>query len=267
MNSAPCVGLLGCGHIAHALATGWTRADLPAAERPRMAGFDIRPEAAEHLHAACDVAACASPAELAARSDLLVVAVRPAEVQAALTGLATELRDVPVISLAAGVPLSELTSWLPTGAKVGRVIPNVAVSHGCGLLVWAGGTLGTAEDELRRLWSFLGEVIEVPEHLFDEATVVASCGPGFAALFVEAFEEAGVAVGLDWQTAAQLAVGAVAGTVELVRRSGETGGVRRAVSTPGGMTIAGIEQLELAGLRPALMAAVRAAVARARRQG
>ena len=144
----------------------------------------------------------------------------------------------------------------------------VVLLHGAalqgGLVVWADGNLGEARDEVRGLFGHLGEIIEVPEHLFDEATVVAACGPGFAALFIEAFEEAGVAVGLDWQTASELALGAVAGTVELVRRSEDTGGVRRAVSTPGGMTIAGIEQLELARLRPALMAAVRAAVARGR---
>lgn len=260
------VGLLGCGHIAHALAAGWTRPALAQSQRPALLGYDIRAEVAEHLRQTSGVAVCATPNELVAAADVVVVAVRPLEVQGALAGVAADLNDRPLISLAAGVTISSLLSWLPPDSRVGRVIPNVAAAHGSGLLVWAGGTLGEASASVRSLWSLLGEVIDVPEHLFDEATVVASCGPGFAALFIEAFEEAGVAVGLDWQTAMQLALGAVAGTVELVRSSGETGGVRRSVSTPGGMTIAGIEQLELAGLRPALMAAVRAAVARARRQ-
>jgi pyrroline-5-carboxylate reductase len=261
------IGLLGCGHIATALAEGWSREELAAEERPQIFGYDVRPEAAAHLAERSGAAAVDAPEDLVDATDVLMVAVRPPEVQAALAGVAAHLRGRPVISLAATVSISALLSWLPEGAKVGRVIPNVAAARGQGLLVWANGTLGDSAPAIRRVFAQLGEVIDVPEHLFDEATVVAACGPGFAALFIEAFEEAGVAVGLDWETAAELALGAVAGTVELVRQAGDTGGVRRAVSTPGGMTIAGIEQLEIARLRPALMAAVRAAVARGRNKG
>jgi len=260
------VGLLGCGHIATALAEGWTRPELADDERPRLWGYDIRPEAARHLADVSGATVVGTPEELVDATDVLVVCVRPTEVRDALAGVATHLKGHPVVSIAASISTSTLVEWLPEGTGVGRAIPNVAVARGHGLVVWADGTLGAWRDDVRTLFSLLGELIEVPEHLFDEATVVAACGPGFAALFIEAFEEAGVAVGLDWQTSAELALGAVAGTVELVRRSEDTGGVRRAVSTPGGMTIAGIEQLELARLRPALMAAVRAAVARGRGQ-
>jgi pyrroline-5-carboxylate reductase len=258
------IGLLGCGHIATALAEGWSRPEVAADERPQVFGYDIRPEAAAHLAAVSGATVVDSPEALVDATEVLIIAVRPPEVQAALAALAAHLRGHPVVSLAATVHVSALVGWLPEGARVGRVIPNVAAARGQGLLVWANGTLGDAAPPLRQLFGQLGSVIDVPEHLFDEATVIAGCGPGFAALFIEAFEEAGVAVGLDWETASELALGAVAGTVELVRRTGDTGGVRRAVSTPGGMTIAGIEQLELARLRPALMAAVRAAVSRGR---
>jgi pyrroline-5-carboxylate reductase len=261
------VGLLGCGHIATALAEGWSRDDLPPEERPQIFGYDIRPEAAAHLAARTGAQTVESPEALVDAVDVLLVAVRPPEVQPALAGIAAHLRGRPVVSLAATISVSALLSWLPESSRVGRVIPNVAAAMGQGLLVWANGTLGDAAEPLRSLFGRLGAVIDVPEHLFDEATVIAGCGPGFAALFIEAFEEAGVAVGLDWETASELALGAVAGTVELVKQSGDTGGVRRAVSTPGGMTIAGIEQLELARLRPALMAAVRAAVSRGRGKG
>jgi pyrroline-5-carboxylate reductase len=258
------VGFLGCGHIASALAEGWARPELPAEARPELFGYDIRHDAAEHFSKLSGATAVASAEELVDAAEMVLVAVRPPEVQDALAGVRAHLRGHPVISVAASVTVPSLLAWLPEGAKVGRVIPNVAVAMGHGLLVWTDGTLGDSTAEMRALFALLGDIVEVPEHLFDQATVVAGCGPGFTALFIEAFEEAGVAVGLDWETASQLALGAVEGTVELVRRSGDTGGVRRAVSTPGGMTIAGIEQLELARLRPALMAAVRAAVSRGR---
>ena len=258
------VGLLGCGHIASALAQGWASRG-PAFESPVVLwGYDIRPEASGQLAASTGLKPTSSPEELADHADVLIVAVRPIEVPTALAAVEAHLNGHPIVSLAAGVSIASLLGRLPDGAMVGRAIPNVAVERGCGLVVWADGTLGERAAGLRALFAPLGTVIDVAEHLFEEATVVAACGPGFAALFIEAFEEAGVAVGLDWQTSSELALGAVAGTVELVRHSGDTGAVRRAVSTPGGMTIAGIEQLELARLRPALMAAVRAAVDRGR---
>jgi pyrroline-5-carboxylate reductase len=264
MSPALNVGLLGCGHIASALAQGWASLGSPAQSGVTLWGYDIRPEASAQLAASTGLTAAASPEELADHADVLVIAVRPTEVPTALTAVRAHLQGHPIVSLAAGVSIASLLGELPKGALVGRAIPNVAVERMCGLVVWADGTLRERATELRALFAPLGTVVDVPEHLFEEATVVAACGPGFAALFIEAFEEAGVAVGLDWQTSSELALGAVAGTVELVRHTGDTGGVRRAVSTPGGMTIAGIEQLELARLRPALMAAVRAAVDRGR---
>jgi len=258
------VGFLGCGHIASALAQGWSTFGASAEPPVRLFGYDIRAEAMAQIAAVHGVTPVDSPQALADQADVVIVAVRPSEVPTALAAVETHLLERPIISLAATVTIAALRDRLPTGARVGRAIPNVAVARGCGLVVWADGTLGDRAEDLRALFAPLGTVVDVPEHLFDEATVVAACGPGFTALFIEAFEEAGVAVGLDWRVAAELALGAVAGTVELVRHTGDTGGVRRAVSTPGGMTIAGIEQLELARLRPALMAAVRAAVDRGR---
>jgi len=108
-------------------------------------------------------------------------------------------------------------------------------------------------------------VVEVTEQQFDAATAVAGCGPGFAALFVEALAGAGTASGLDATLAGRLAVGAVAGAAALVARDGDPVALRTAIATPGGMTAAGVDVLEARDLRGALAAAVAAAVARARR--
>ena len=251
--------------MANALAEGWTRPEVPAEARPRLFGYDIRADAAAHFAEAHGATAVDSAETLATSVDVVIIAVRPSEVPTAVAAIAPHVGDRPVISLAASITIASVLDLLPRGASVGRVMPNVASARGYGLIVWTDGTLGDKVPRLRELFAPLGSIVDVPEHLFDEATAVAGCGPGFAALFIEAFEEAGAAVGLDWQVACELALGAVEGTVELVRHSGDTGGVRRAVSTPGGMTIAGIEQLELAGLRPALMAAVKAAVDRGRK--
>jgi len=108
-------------------------------------------------------------------------------------------------------------------------------------------------------------VVDVPEALFDVATAVAGCGPGFTALFVEALAQAGASAGLDAGLATELAAATVAGAAELAARDGDPAALRASVATPGGMTAAGVEALEGGGLRRLLEAAVEAAVERAKR--
>jgi pyrroline-5-carboxylate reductase len=192
--------------------------------------------------------------------------MRPPDVASALAEVASVLEGRPLLSLAAAVPLDDLRAGLLPGARVARVMPNVAAAIGCGVFLLSAGTLTASQaDEVRNLFSLAGTVVDVPEGLFDPATAVAGCGPGFAALFIEALAEAGVEAGLDETMARELAVAGVAGAAALVARDGDPVGVREAIATPGGMTAEGIDVLESRGMRAALAAAVAAAVERARR--
>lgn len=224
------------------------------------------PGRARSLAADFDARACGSVAELAAGCDAVVLAMRPPDVASALAEVASVLEGRPLLSLAAAVPLDDLRAGLLPGARVARVMPNVAAAIGCGVFLLSAGTLTASQaDEVRNLFSLAGTVVDVPEGLFDPATAVAGCGPGFAALFIEALAEAGVEAGLDETMARELAVAGVAGAAALVARDGDPVGVREAIATPGGMTAEGIDVLESRGMRAALAAAVAAAVERARR--
>jgi pyrroline-5-carboxylate reductase len=259
-------GLLGAGHIARALAEGWRRASVDPGARPDLFVYDPVGERAAALAAACDAHACGSPAELAAASDVVVLAMRPADVGGALAALGPALGATAVVSVAAAVPLAALVAGLPAGAPVARVMPNVAAAVGQGVFLFVTGTLSARQaGEVAGLFSLAGMVVEVAEEQFDAATAVAGCGPGFAALFVEALAEAGVASGLDEQLAGRLAIGGVAGAAALMVRDGDAVALREAIATPGGMTASGVGVLESRDLRGALAAAVAAAVARARR--
>ena len=268
-------GFLGAGHIARALAEGWRRdaSQEPSGGTPsgRVASdlalsvYDPLPEAAQSFAARFDAQACASPAALVSLSEIVVLAMRPTDVSAALAAVAPVLEARALVSLAAAVPLDELRAGLPDGARVARLMPNVAAAVGRGVFLLAAGTLSAAQlDAVRDLFGRAGSVVEIGESLFDPATAVAGCGPGFTALFIEALAQAGVEAGLDESLARELAVAGVAGSAVLVARDGDPVAVRTAVATPGGMTAEGVEVLEDRGIREALAAAVAAAVARAR---
>jgi pyrroline-5-carboxylate reductase len=196
-------------------------------------------------------------------SDIVVLAVRPPEVRAALASVGEELRKRPLVSLAAGVSLTDLQAALPDGARVGRVMPNVAAAVGAGVFLVVEGSLGQSLRHVRTLFSDIGAVVEISEADFDAATALSGCGPGFVALFMEALEGAGVAAGLEPAVARALTTGAFAGAAELVRSGRAPADVRAAICSPGGMTAAGIDSLEQSGVHAAIAAAVDAAVRRA----
>ncbi len=109
------VGLLGAGHIARALAEGWS---LPG-ERPgrpeRLTFFDVAPDRAAALAADTGGVAADDVESLVAASDVVIVAVRPPQVQEVLAQIGPHLGSRALVSVAAGVPLERLVALLPDG--------------------------------------------------------------------------------------------------------------------------------------------------------
>jgi len=199
--------------------------------------------------------AVASNRELAERSDLVVLAVKPAM----LGEVAEDLQGASaVISLLGATPLKKTSAAFPD-AEVLRVMPNVGVEVRKGVLCVA----GDGDSEVREMLGALGHVVELPDEEFDAATAVMGCAPAYLALAVEAIAEAGAEAGLDEDLARDLVVETTAGTAELLRLR-HPADLRKAVASPGGSTEAGLEALDREGARGAFEAAVRASLERMR---
>ena len=255
------VGLVGCGHIARALAEGWSRRGSDGA--PTLVFYDIDASRAERLATLCDGEAVPTLTALVAAADLVVVAVHPQHVAGVLAGVGKILGERPLVSVAAGVPLLRLQEGLPDDARVGRVMPNVAAALGLGVFLLVPGSLREREPEVTALFALAGDVVEIEEGAFDAATAVAGCMPGMLACLVTAFAEAGREAGVPAGVAVRLAVAGVHGAAALIAHEGDPATVAAAAATPGGMTAAGIAALEEHGVAAAVQAAVAAATARA----
>jgi pyrroline-5-carboxylate reductase len=242
------IGFVGSGNMAAAMARGWS------GEFERMLFSDASSGRAAEL--ADELGGeVASNAEIAESADLVLLAVKPA----ALEAVAPELGAArSVVSVLAATPLERLRPALP-GAEVLRVMPNVGVEVRRGVLCVA----GQASAEVREKLELLGQVIELAEANFDAATAIMGCAPAYFALVAEALADAGVAAGLGSERARELVVETAAGTAELLRGR-EPAAVRAAVASPGGATEAGLEVLERQGAREALTAAVEASLERMR---
>lgn len=243
------VGFCGSGNMAAAIATGW------AGQWERMLFFDPDSDKARKLAGELGGDAVESNSELAERADVVLLAVKPD----ALRQAAGELAGAgSVISILGATPLKRVEAAFPE-AEVGRVMPNLAVEVGEGVLCVA----GEFSPEVREKLDLLGSVVELPDSQFDVATALMGCSPAYFALVAEALVEAGVAAGLEEKLAEKMVVEAAAGTGSLmrIRRPAD---LRVAVTSPGGSTEAGLDALEREGARDAFEVAVRASLERMR---
>jgi pyrroline-5-carboxylate reductase len=204
-------------------------------------------------------------------ASVVILAVKPAQVPGLLREVRGELCDKHLlISIAAGVPLSKLEENLEAGARVIRVMPNTPALVGASASAFALGRSATADDGqlVQKLLEAVGLALPVPEPLLDAVTGLSGSGPAYVYLIIEALSDGGVAAGLPRDIATKLAAQTVLGAGRMVLETGlHPGALKDMVTSPGGTTIEGVHELEKAGVRGALMNAVRAAADKARKLG
>lgn len=263
------VGFLGAGKMATALAQGLVRAGLVNAAH--LVASDVVPAAREAFQRDTGARAVADSAEVVRLASVVFLAVKPAQVLPLLGQLQPHFTAQHlVISIAAGLPLARLEAPLPPGVRVVRVMPNTPALVGAGAAAFALGSAATpADGELaQRLLAAVGLALEVKEPLLDAVTGVSGSGPAYAYVMIEALSDGGVAAGLPRDVATRLAAQTLLGAARMVLETGLHPGVLKdMVTSPGGTTIAALHELEKAGVRGALMTAVRTAADKARQLG
>lgn len=236
------LGLIGSGNMAAALARG-----LGAP----VVCSDVDAARAQALAAELGGSAVASNAEVVAASDVVVLCHKPAQLAEVAAGL--QAGETIVVSLLGGVALADVRAAYP-GSRVYRIMPNTAVEIGSGVVGLADDDAGdpAAFAALQEMFGALGEVIVVPERLLGPLTGVSGVAPAYAALVAEAQIDAAVRAGIPAPVAARLVGASMAGGAALLQARGmDTLGVRRAVTSPGGVTARGLAALEAGGLRAA----------------
>jgi pyrroline-5-carboxylate reductase len=183
-----------------------------------------------------------------------------------------EKRAAPcvLVSVAAGITAATVQALVGASYPVIRIMPNLPVSVGEGMILYA-ATPEVAEEDLAAFLSVMkeaGRLTKLPESLFDAGTAVSGCGPAYVCLFLEALADGGVRCGLPREEAVLLAEQMLYGTAkQLLSRRMHPAALKDAVCSPGGSTIAGVQALEENAFRHAVIAAVTAADARNRELG
>ncbi len=256
------IGIIGAGKIGGSLITR-----LSASKGFDLMVSDAQREQLERFADGHGVETTSSNRENAERSDLLIIAVKPWDVAPVLEEVAPviEGEEKAVVSVAAGVPISAIAEKLPEGAAVLRVMPNVCAAMGMGSSVATANGPGRAYlPTVMEIFRYVGDVIELPERLFDAATALHGSGPAYVALFADALVQAGVREGIPRDVAKRLVNGTIAGTAVLLKEKAAHQ-IRDEVMTPGGTTAAAFAAMEKAGFVAAVYDGVEAATEQARR--
>ena len=214
--------------------------------------------------------------DLVKKTDVLIVAVKPQIIRQVLKDVAehTNVKKL-VISVAAGVPISQIEKALSNGKKkklsIVRTMPNTpsVVQEGV-TAITAGKGVGKSDLKIsHEIFQSVGRTVEVPEDQIDAVTGLSGSGPAYIFMIIEALSDAGVKMGLSRNVSNELTIqtvlGSVLGSALLVRETGTSPGeLKNRVTSPGGTTIAGLHALEKGSLRATLMNAVEKATLRSK---
>jgi len=262
------IAIVGAGNLGGAVAAGLVASGAVTLDELRCVTRTV--EGAARLRARdglADVEVTQDAVAAVDGADLVMLGVKPIMIADTLAELAPHLAPgVTLVSLAAGFGLDDLVALAPADAKVLRLMTNtpVAVRSAVSLIAVADGVDADTLARVVALSDALGSTHVLDETLFDAGTALAGSGPAYVFLLVELLRDAGVALGLDADASLAMTRGVLEGAARLLAASdGDPVALRRAVTSPGGMTAAAVASFEDAGLRGTVTDALAAAVARA----
>lgn len=254
------IGFIGTGKMGEALA----RAAAKNSDNTLLLA-NRHPEKAEKLVSEIGGSANTAAA-VAAAADFIFLGVKPGM----LSELAGQIKDAlsaragrfVIVSMLAGTEMNRISEALGLDCPIIRIMPNIPVSVGEGAVLYAANAAATAEDieAFLSAMKFSGRFYATEERLIDAGSAVSGCGPAFAAMFIEALADGGVACGLPRAAALEYAAQMAAGSAKLILDGGVSPAeLKDAVCSPGGTTIQGVRALEESAFRGAAMDAVIAA--------
>ncbi len=255
------VAFLGGGRMGEALVSGLIRSGGRTVDE--IVVTVRREERARELAERYGVATTITNAQAVERAGVLVLMVKPQDMESLLEEIAPSVvPDQLVVSFAAGIRTSFVEKHLANEVPVVRVMSNVAVLVDEAMSVVAAGAhaqdkhLAVAEE----LLGSVGRVIRLKEVHLDAVTATSGSGPAYFFLLAEAMIEACILLGLSRDVATELIIQTMLGSAKMLRDTGRHPvELREMVTSPGGTTIAAIRHLEEAGVRAAFLNAIDAA--------
>ncbi len=260
------IAFIGAGNMARSLIGGLISSGY---DRQRILATDPNEAARQQLTSTLGIAAYADNAEAARQADVVVLAVKPQQLQAVCRALSETVQQHKplIVSIAAGIRSSDIDRWLGGGLPIVRAMPNTPALVGSGASGLYATPAVSAEEKERaeNILRAVGMTVWVPkESLLDAVTAVSGSGPAYFFLFMEALSEAGERLGLSADDARLLTLQTALGAARMAMESEEPfATLRKKVTSPGGTTEAALKVFDQAGCGEIIDQAAQAAYHRA----
>ena len=258
------ITFIGGGNMAAALIGGL----LAKGFEPRqLRVVEVLPETRERLKTYYGVECFAEAALAGPMGDVVVLAVKPQQMQSVAKALAPFIKGALVLSIAAGIRLPDLARWLGGAAQLARCMPNTPALIGLGISgVYAAPAVSPQQrEQVKTILEAVGRVVWVDEEeLLDPVTAISGSGPAYVFYFIEAMQRAAESLGLPAATAHDLIIDTLRGATELAARSEDPVHVlRERVTSKGGTTEAALKRMNEEDVAAAIARAIKAASMRA----
>lgn len=256
------IGFIGGGNMASSLIGGLVSNGYPV---DKIAVLDLDAKKLAYLGETFGVNVTQDMGALATSVDVLVLAVKPQNMQRVAEGMAPLIKEKPplIVSIAAGIRVQALEKWLENQLPVVRCMPNTPalVKTGATGLFANAQVSSDQKDQVESLLRAVGLTVWVDEeNELDAVTALSGSGPAYFFMMMEALEAAGIEAGLTQKTAQLLTQETALGAAKMALESSESAGVlRQRVTSPGGTTERAIGVMEKHQLREVFRKAVLAA--------
>lgn len=249
------VAIIGGGNLGTAIARGLaasgkisadritvTRRSIHLLDKLKQEGFNIEPDNTVAVRSA----------------RVILVTVRPRQLNAVLREIAPAIAEGEhmLISTVSNVSIAEIKRQLGKNIPVLRAMPNIAVSVGESMTTLCSGesVSSEAKDKARAIFATLGETMFIAEEQMTPATALCACGIAFFLRAIRAAAQGGVEVGFHAEDAIQLAAQTARGAATLLLEgSGHPEMEIDKVTTPMGVTISGLNEMEHHGFSSAMI--------------
>lgn len=194
-------------------------------------------------------------------ADIVIIGVKPWLVEEVLRANASYLTPRQmIVSIAAGITLQQLSSWVSPGTPLYRIIPNTAVTVKESMTFISSFNTTEEQDNLiAGIFGELGKTIPIDETLVPAVTSLSSCGIAYAFRYIRAAMEGGVEMGIPSEQAKDIIIQTLRGAIELLEANNSHPETEiDKVTTPGGITIKGLNEMEHAGFTSAVIKGLKA---------
>ncbi len=258
------IGFIGCGNMGGALA----KAAVKSVGAENIFVFDIDTKKAKDFAEETDVNV-ADAEYIVLNCDYIFLGVKPQMLKGLFEKISPVIEerttDFTLVSMAAGVSLASLNAMALVDCPIIRIMPNMPVSVGEGMVLYTVNDFVSKEDidGFTDTLKFAGLLDKIDEDKIDAASCVSGCGPAFMFMFCEALADGAVECGLPRDKALLYAAQTMVGSAEMLIKTGEhPGRLKDSVCSPAGSTIEGVKALENGKFRASAMEAVRKAYER-----